>query len=254
MAEASALKIEGLKFRYGAGEAPASAGGAGIGAGTGGRAWTVDVRALELSPGEQVLLTAGSGRGKSTLLQLIAGLLEPSAGTVWVRGQDVHALSGAKRDLFRGSHVGMIFQTFQLLPGFTAKENVLAALLFSKTPRKEHDARARALLGELGIERMDAPAEELSIGQQQRVAVARALVCGPDVVLADEPTASLDPETALVAMELIQEACRDRGAALLCVSHDPSMAERFGRRVALDELASAGGPTAAASGVQEGVR
>ncbi len=130
----------------------------------------------------------------------------------------------------------MIFQTFNLLSGFSAEENVLAALMFSAIPAREHQSRVRELFATLGIDRADAPVEERSIGQQQRIAVARAVACSPAIVLADEPTASLDPDNADAAMTLIQDTCRSRGAALLCVSHDPRMALRFNRRVALRNL------------------
>lgn len=195
--------------------------------------WTVNLPQLILAPGEQVLLTAGSGRGKSTLLQLISGLLDPIEGHVKIAGQDIHALEGAKRDQFRGRSIGMIFQTFNLLQGFSAAENVEAALMFSSLPANQHHERAVALLTTLGIETPDRSVENLSVGQQQRVAVARAVAVKPALVLADEPTASLDPENASAAMDLIQNTCREVGAALLCVSHDPGMAARFGRREAL---------------------
>jgi ABC-type lipoprotein export system ATPase subunit len=204
----------------------------------GSQARVVDIASLTLARGEQALLTGQSGRGKSTLLYLIAGLMEPTGGTIEVHGQDIHALHGHKRDEFRGSAIGMIFQTFNLLQGFSAAENVMLAMMFSDIPRGEHRSRAHELLGHLGVDRPDAPPEQLSIGQQQRVAVARAVACKPDLVLADEPTASLDPENAVGAMDLIQTACRESGAALLCVSHDPSMAERFERRASLDELST----------------
>ncbi|MCA9287859.1 MAG: ABC transporter ATP-binding protein [Phycisphaerales bacterium] len=225
------LTIENLRFRY-----------------PGGRDWIVDVARLRMVAGEQMLLTGGSGRGKSTLLHLIAGLLEPSrpAGEsprVVVGGRDICSLRGAARDLHRGRTIGMIFQTFNLLHGFSAIENVMAAMMFSRILRGEHRAKAAALLTRLGIERPDARPEQLSVGQQQRVAVARAMACDPVLVLADEPTASLDPENAVGAMDLIQGICREKNAALLCVSHDPAMAERFERRMTLDELA-AGGATA----------
>lgn len=221
---ALALRIEGLRFRYpGAGED------------------VIAINRLELAPGEQMLLTGGSGQGKSTLLSLIAGLIEPRAGRVVVAGREMHGLRGARRDRFRGRHVGMIFQTHHLLHGFTAAENVMAALMFSDVPRSEHRGRAEGLLRGLGIDRVGADPEKLSIGQQQRVAVARAVSCSPELVLADEPTASLDPESSAVAMDLIQEACRSCGAALLCVSHDPAMARRFERRAALGELRAGGG-------------
>lgn len=214
-----ALSIDGLKFRYGH-DGP----------------WIVDIGALSLAPGEQVLLTGGSGRGKSTLLQLIAGLLEPTAGRVEIAGGAMHAKRGAARDEFRGRHIGMIFQTFNLLHGFSALENVMAALMFSAIPRGEHRGRASDLLHHLGIERVEADPDRLSVGQQQRVAVARAVACDPVLLLADEPTASLDPENAATAMALIQQVAREKNAALLCTSHDPAMSERFERRITLEEL------------------
>ena len=214
-----ALLIEQLAFAY-----------------PGAASWVVDIGSLRLGAGEQLLLTGRSGRGKSTLLYLIAGLMEPVQGRVLVHGQDIHALKGHRRDEFRGRAIGMIFQTFNLLQGFSAAENVMLAMMFSDIPRAEHAKRAHDLLAHLGVDRPDAPPEQLSIGQQQRVAVARAVACRPALVLADEPTASLDPENAGGAMDLIQAACRETGAALLCVSHDPSMAERFERRANLDEL------------------
>ncbi len=198
----------------------------------------IDIDSLDVAAGEQVLLTGTSGRGKSTLLYLVAGLMEPTNGRVLVNGQDIHAITGAARDRFRGASIGMIFQTFNLLPGFSAAENVMLALMFSDVPRREHHDRALALLETLGVERPNAAADELSIGQQQRVAVARAIACRPALVLADEPTASLDPDNAAGAMDLIQTACTESGAALLCVSHDPSMADRFARRASLHELSA----------------
>ncbi|MGP1272804.1 MAG: ATP-binding cassette domain-containing protein [Phycisphaerales bacterium] len=213
---APALEITGLRFRFpGAAEE------------------TIRLDALQLARGEQMLLTGSSGRGKSTLLNLIAGLIEPTAGTIRVDGRDVHAMSGAKRDLFRGATIGMVFQTFHLLHGFSAAENVMAALMFSPVPRREHRTRAEELLRTVGIETPDRDCGSLSIGQQQRVAVARAAAVSPVIVLADEPTASLDPASAEIAMDLLQSTCREIGAALLCTSHDPRMAARFERREAL---------------------
>lgn len=225
----AALEISGLRFRY-----PDRSAGDG---------WTVDVGALRLERGQQVLLTAGSGAGKSTLLYLIAGLIEPNAGSVRVNGVEMGSLRGQARDLFRGRNIGMIFQTFNLLHGFSAVENVMAALMFSAVPAREHRERALALLSKLGIERPEADPDRLSVGQQQRVAVARAVAAGgggqgqgPALILADEPTASLDPENAAGAIELIRSACREAGAALLCVSHDPLMKEKFEERVTLESL------------------
>ncbi|CAN5843737.1 ABC transporter ATP-binding protein [soil metagenome] len=217
-APSSALRLQGVRFKYREG-------------------FAVQVPSFSLAPGEQALLTGPSGSGKSTLLHIIAGLVDVQAGKVEVAGVDMAGLRGARRDLHRGAHLGMIFQTFNLLQGFTAAENVMAALMFSRVPRAEHRRRAEDLLMRLGLNAPGAPVERLSIGQQQRVAVARAVACGPALVLADEPTASLDPENAAGAMALIQTACREAGAALLCVSHDPSLAALFTRRERMESIA-----------------
>lgn len=216
---APALSVRDLHFRYG-----------------GADSFGIEIPALSLASGEQMLLTGGSGTGKSTLLQIIAGLVDPRKGSVLVAGREMHSMHGAMRDRFRGAHIGMIFQTFNLLLGFTASENVLAALMFSDLPRHEHNRRAVELLQSLGIERINASVETLSVGQQQRVAVARAVACRPALVLADEPTASLDPENSAAAIDLIQRTCRQNGSALLCTSHDPAIKSRFERVESLESL------------------
>ncbi len=195
----------------------------------GGKGFTLTLPDLHLEPGEQALMVGSSGSGKSTLLQLIAGLIDPDSGEILVGGQDIHAMGGAARDRFRGRSIGMIFQTFNLLDGFSARENVLTAMMFSDMPPREHGARADELLQSLGIERPDATPDRLSVGQQQRVAVARALACRPRLVLADEPTASLDPDNAGNAVRLIRESCAREGAALLLTSHDPQLQSVFDR-------------------------
>jgi ABC-type lipoprotein export system ATPase subunit len=200
---------------------------------------TVRVCSFEMAPGEQVVVTGSSGTGKSTLLHLVAGLMKPTAGEVVVAGLALGSMGGSTLDRFRGRHIGMVFQTFQLLHGFSALENVLAALMFSDLPKGEHRARGLALLERLGLDRPHAPAEQLSVGQQQRVAVARAVACKPTLVLADEPTASLDEANANEAVRLLKEACRENGAALLCVTHDRSLIPQFDRHESLDTLGAA---------------
>ena len=225
MNSSSALDIRNLRYRFPSLDAPGP--------------WVVNVASLSLARGEHLLLTGRSGRGKSTLLHLIAGLIDPAEGTVSVAGTSIQSLHGAARDAFRGSHIGMIFQTFNLLSGFTALENVMAAMMFSPIPRAEHAPRAAKLLTSLGITDHTQTPDQQSVGMQQRVAVARALACDPVIVLADEPTASLDPENASAAIDLIQSACREKNAALLVVSHDPSVRDRFKAVRSLDELAAA---------------
>ena len=197
----------------------------------------LSVAKLDITAGEQLLLAGPSGCGKSTLLNLIAGLLDPDAGDIMVGGESMSALRGSARDAARGRRIGMVFQTHQLLVGFTARENLEVALLFSDLPKADRKARAETLLGRLGLDRIDVPVERLSVGQQQRVAVARALVCGPDLVLADEPTASLDPEHAGRAIALMREAVEAEGAAMLVTSHDPTLRTSFDRVIEFEQLA-----------------
>ena len=222
------LAISGLEHRYAHEPIPA-----------------IKVPELTLQPAQQLVLTGSSGSGKSTLLHLIAGLMDPTAGTILVSGTNPHQLRGHARDRFRGRTLGMVFQTHHLLMGFSAEENVMAALMFSDIPRGAHGARSRALLDSLGITTPTRRVEQLSIGQQQRVAIARALACDPALVLADEPTASLDPDNAEVALDLLQQACRSSGAALLCVTHDRRFLDRFDRAEHLlaphEQLQKAGG-------------
>lgn len=208
--------------------------------------FALEVDRFELGAGEQALLAGASGGGKSTLLAIIAGLLEPDAGSIRVGGDAITAMHGAARDLFRGRRIGMIFQTFNLLHGFSARENVEIALLATGASRRDQRSRAESLLRELGIARADEPVDDFSVGQQQRVAVARAIACRPALVLADEPTASLDPATAANAMDLIQRACRETGAALLCTSHDPEMRQRFERIESVDRFVRGTGATESA--------
>jgi ABC-type lipoprotein export system ATPase subunit len=200
--------------------------------------FSLRIPTLTLDQGEQLLLSAGSGTGKSTLLNLIAGLMDPQQGTIEIVGKNIHALSGASRDLFRGQNLGIVFQTFHLLQGFTALENVMTATLMADKPASQMQPRAAELLAALGITKPNARVEDLSVGQQQRIAVARALACKPALVLADEPTASLDPANAAAAMDLLQNLCKQNNAALLCVSHDPAMSTRFQRRMSMEDLGS----------------
>jgi putative ABC transport system ATP-binding protein len=225
MPDHPALLIHNLRFSYPARDSA--------------EPFSLTIPSFQLAVGEQALLTAPSGGGKSTLLSLIAGLSHPDSGSVAIAGQDLFALSPGERDRFRGRSIGMIFQTFNLLTGFTAADNVMTALMFSAIPRAQHARRATDLLASLCIDRPDAPVERLSVGQQQRVAVARAVACDPVLVLADEPTASLDPQHALATIDLIEKACAAANAALLCVSHDPAIASRFTRRESLADIASA---------------
>lgn len=218
----AAIDIEGLQFSYPDG-------------------YSLRVNHLKLNSGEHTLLCGPSGCGKSTLLNLIAGLLEADSGSIAIGGESITEVAGSKRDAIRGRRIGMIFQTHHLLVGFSARENLEVALLFSTVPRSEHHARAEELLAKLGLDQIHSPIERLSVGQQQRVAVARALVTRPSVVLADEPTASLDPPRAEQAMQLLRDAAQSEGAALLVSSHDPEMQSRFERVIEFDSLINSTG-------------
>jgi ABC-type lipoprotein export system ATPase subunit len=195
----------------------------------------IDVDKFDLGDGEQVALVGSSGSGKTTLLHLIAGILTPDSGQILFGTTDVTQLSEPQRDVFRGKNVGYIFQTHHLLPGFTAMENVLLGMTFGGS---SHDpAWAKKLLNEVGLsERLNYKPNKLSVGQQQRVAIARALANRPKLVLADEPTGSLDAASAQQALDLIRKLCAEVGASLLLVSHDPHITQQMPRAVVLAEL------------------
>lgn len=187
----------------------------------------IDVPAFSLAAGEQVALRGSSGSGKTTLLHLVAGILAPDRGEVWVAGKDMAVMSEAARDAWRAATIGYVFQTFNLLQGYTALENVLLGMMFG---RGADTAHATALLDRMGLaHRRDYRPRQLSVGQQQRVAVARALANRPKLVLADEPTGNLDRRHAMESLELMRAVCREHGAALLLVSHDPQILEQFER-------------------------
>ncbi len=203
-----------------------------------GEDFSLSIQELTLKTGEMALVSGGSGSGKSTLLWLIAGLLRAQSGSITVAGQRMDGVHESATDRIRARHIGLVFQTHHLLPEFSAQDNVALALMAAGEPEKSHAARARDLLNKLGIERITVPVANLSVGQQQRVAVARAIACKPTIVLADEPTASLDDASASQSMDLIQQACQEAGAALLCASHDRAMQSRFERVIQVDSFAT----------------
>lgn len=181
--------------------------------------------ALDVAAGEQVALTGPSGCGKSTLLNLVAGLRRADGGEVVVGGTDLTALGAAKLDRYRGATCGMIFQSFHLLAPFTVAENVTIGLRFGARRRVDARARAAQLLRRVGLgDRLDARPEQLSVGEQQRVAIARAVAGDAPLLLADEPTGSLDPETGREIYELLREISAEDGRTLLMVTHDLALA------------------------------
>lgn len=193
----------------------------------------VDVAEFAMEAGTHAALQGGSGCGKTTFLNMIAGILAPDSGEIELDGETITGMSEAKRDRLRARQIGYIFQTFNLLQGFTALENVELGMAFAGKVRR---ARAKELLSTVGLgDRMGHVPGQLSVGQQQRVAVARALANQPKLILADEPTGNLDPVRARESMALIRSVCKDQGAALLVVSHDPAMIADFDQ---LHDLAS----------------
>ena len=189
----------------------------------------VHVPEFRLAAGEQLALRGESGSGKTTFLHLIAGILAADSGRVLIDGTEMTSLPEAGRDRLRAEKLGYIFQTFNLLQGFTVLENVLLGMSFG--PRGADREHAREILGRVGLgHRLDHFPRQLSTGQQQRVAVARALANRPRLVLADEPTGNLDRRHSGDALRLIREVAREQGAALLLVSHDETVLGEFAMR------------------------
>lgn len=212
------------------------------------RSLIIDVPAFSMQPGEQVGLRGPSGSGKTTFLNLIAGILQADKGHIHIDGRDMTALSEPRRDSLRAECMGYVFQTFNLLHGYTALENVELGMMFGRGV----DARyARELLDRVGLgHRVTYRPRQLSVGQQQRVAVARALANKPKLVLADEPTGNLDRRHAMEALDLMRAVCREHAAALLLVSHDPQVLEQFERCDDLSVLNRAAADGAGTAGVR----
>lgn len=191
---------------------------------------------LEVAPGERVALIGPSGSGKSTIFNLIGGMDRPDSGTVQVGGLRVDAMAERERSLFRRAQVGFVFQFFNLLPTLTVLENVLLPLELTGALNGEGRDQARALLREVGlVDRTEAYPDRLSGGERQRVAIARALVHRPPLILADEPTGTLDRATGDRVMELLDQAVSSRGTTLMLVTHSERLARRVDRVLELDE-------------------
>ncbi|MEM8697891.1 MAG: ATP-binding cassette domain-containing protein [Pseudomonadota bacterium] len=204
----------------------------------------LEVPSLTLAQGEHAVLLGASGSGKSTLLSLICGILVPESGSISLAGRDLTGLSNAKRDRLRAEEIGVIFQQFNLLPFASPLENILLPLFFSRrraaragVPR----AAALALTEALGLPEdliTSARATELSVGQQQRVAVARALIGKPSLILADEPTSALDATAQSAFLDLLFTETRAAGSTLIMVTHDARLTDRFDRVIDLEEIAT----------------
>lgn len=207
-----------------------------------GGASVLDIPALHVARGERLFLHGPSGSGKTTLLGLVAGVLAPTSGRVQVLGQELGAMGSAQRDRFRAAHIGYVFQMFNLIPYLSVRENITLPVRLSR-PRRERlggvdpEREATRLAASLEIDGLlDASTASLSVGQQQRVAVARALIGAPELIVCDEPTSALDADRRDRFLELLFASVRQVGSTLIFVSHDLSLAERFGRTVALAQL------------------
>jgi len=207
---------------------------------------TVEIPSLRVAKTDRLFMTGASGSGKSTLLSLLAGIVAPQQGSIRVLDQDVGKLGGAARDRFRADHIGFIFQMFNLIPYLSVLANVLLPCGFSARRRLNAaqaggsiEAEALRLLSHLGLADnriLRRPVTELSVGQQQRVAAARALIGAPELVIADEPTSSLDADSRAAFLGLLFRECSRNGATLIFVSHDTSLAAQFDRTIEFAEL------------------
>jgi ABC-type lipoprotein export system ATPase subunit len=195
----------------------------------------LDIPEFHVAADEQMVLVGRSGSGKTTLLHLIAGISRPDGGRVRVDDWEITLFSEAECDRFRAERIGYVFQTFNLLPGFSALENVLLAMRFAR--RRPDKARARQLLERVGLgHRMSHKPTMLSVGEQQRVAVARALANRPKLLLADEPTANVDSGSQQQVLDLIRETSEEEKVALVLVTHSPEVAGQFDRVDHLEQI------------------
>jgi len=224
-AASAAVSVRGLVFRY-----PGSG-------------WRLEVASLDVRRGEKVFLHGRSGSGKSTMLDLLAGVLIPSGGKVELLGVSMTSLSASGRDSFRADHMGYIFQQFNLIPFLTVEQNILLQTRFSSKRRQAAENQgaltdvADRLLEELGLspEVRHRKAGDLSVGQQQRVAVCRALIGDPEIIVADEPTSALDRESQQAFIDLLLREAQRANCAVIFASHDASLAEHFDREISIED-------------------
>lgn len=198
----------------------------------------INIEQLEIKNGEKVFLYGPSGHGKSTLLNLVAGVLKPTSGELLVLGHNMNDLSSSKRDQFRGEKIGYIFQIFNLIPYLSIKENIiLPCLVNKKRSDQDYEKQAEELVDALGLrDHVHKKVTDLSIGQQQRVAAARSLIGDPKLVIADEPTSALDEKNTKEFMELLLSLWQKKGFTLLFVSHDERLKAYFDRTLSLSEI------------------
>ncbi len=208
----------------------------------------LEIERLQINRGERIFIEGPSGSGKSTLLSLIAGVITPQKGTIRIHGRRVSELKGADRDRFRADHIGYIYQMFNLIPYLSVVENVTLPCRFSLSRRKKaatrsssFEAEAMRLLKKLGMDGtadITKSATDLSVGQQQRVAAARALIGAPEIIIADEPTSSLDTDHREAFIRLLFKECDREETTLIFVSHDTSLEKLFDRTIRLNDINS----------------
>lgn len=230
----SILRIQDLQFRWPSGQQD-----------------VLNIERLTIERGEKVFLEGQSGSGKTTLLGLVGGINVANRGEVELLGKNLSKLKQGQRDQFRADHIGFIFQLFNLIPYLSVTENITLACKFSKARAQRArlksgslEAEARRLLSHLNLDIdaiIDQPVRELSVGQQQRVAAARALIGAPELVIADEPTSALDADAREHFLQLMLRECESSGSTVLFVSHDRSLQAGFDRSVALAEINRATG-------------
>lgn len=198
----------------------------------------LDIPELHIAQGERVFLFGPSGSGKTTLLNLLAGVTQPSQGELHVLGQPMHRLSGRKRDRFRAQHIGIVFQQFNLIPYLSVTDNVRLACHLAGQTNKDTGDRIHQMLAALGLQDSlwERSAHSLSVGQQQRVAVARALINGPQLLIADEPSSALDSDHRDEFMHLMMQAADKQHSTVIFVSHDRALQNHFSRHIDLRDL------------------
>lgn len=223
------LSVSGIEFSYKPGQAP-----------------VLNIPEWSVEKGEKIFLFGPSGSGKTTLLEMLAGILIPQKGAVEILGQNLAKLSSGGRDLFRAAHLGYIFQSFNLIPYLSVSENIALPYHLSAERRAHLDGKSledtlKFLCERLGISELrEKKVTELSVGQQQRVAVARALLGKPELILADEPTSALDTDHREKFLKLLFELCQELGSTLIFVSHDRGIEPLFDRSVSLASLQRGG--------------
>lgn len=193
----------------------------------------LEIDSLSLAAGSRVAVTGASGSGKSTFVNIITGLERACGGSVRWNGEDICRLSESRRDRFRARNIGLVMQDFHLFPGLSAVENVLLPARLSRVADAPLIARAYELLQRAGLSRPDQKIETMSRGEMQRVAIARALLRKPGVIVADEPTASLDSETGHMIGDLLLDLASGEGSTLIVISHDTHLSDRLDRRILL---------------------